>query len=307
MMSATPETPSKLIEAFWIEKYLTFEQDHHGVLRPTDHLFLAEYVLKNDLNDARRFEAALYRQGDSQPLQTYSGGDRLWCNRMWVNRKARSYDSLAELDRAHPPTDAYHWVIRGSDIAGASRPVRIGGAEGRSQIPRPHPMRLSQGGRCVPDFNAIDPAAPLLIEWERFEGARAGSGIDDTIFVFIDDCRGEVVYFGGLPTEADRISFDSTSVVVPAGVLRPGEPYTIFYSQCKMVDQDNHDGLINVAVNSFGIELDIRTAGTHHGEPCPEPLLMAPFRWKRKTRVAQGLETWPTVADEACPNAGYPT
>ncbi|MBX7124016.1 MAG: hypothetical protein K1X42_17965 [Opitutaceae bacterium] len=301
------EPPSKLIEAFWIEKYLTFAQGHDGALRPTDHLFLAEYALKNDLKDALKFEAALYRQRESEPIQRYSGRDRLWCNRLWVNRKARSFDSLADLDRAHPPTDTYHWVITGPEIGGTSRSIRIGGEAGRTQIPRPHPMRLSQERRCVSNFNAIDPAVPLLIEWERFEGAAAGLGFDDTIFVFIDDCRGEVVFFGGLPTEADRISFESTSVVVPAGLLRAGEPYTIFYSQCKMVDQDIRDGLVNVAVNSFGVELDIHTTGAQRGDPCPMRRRMAPFRWKRKTKVARGLETWPTVADEACPNSGYAT
>ncbi|MBS0417757.1 MAG: hypothetical protein JSR66_08585 [Proteobacteria bacterium] len=289
--------PAKLIEAFWIEKYLTFWQTHRGQLIPTDHLFLAEYVLRGDVSDARRFQADFFRLDSDIPLQTYGGADKLWCNRYWVNRKVRSFDSLDQLERAHPATDSYYWRVTGSTIAGDIRPIRIGGPEGRTQIPRPHPMRLAQAGQAVTEFDSIAADRPLTIEWDSFENARAGAVIDDTIFVFIDDCRGDVVYFGGLPVEAQRIRFDSTSVTVPAGTMRPGQPYTIFFSQCRMVDQDASDGLINCAVNSFGIELDFHTAGINTGEPCPEPRKMAPFRWKRKTRVLAGLETWPTIAD----------
>lgn len=296
-MTNVPDAPSRLIEAFWIEKYLTFSQTHEGRLVPTDHLFLAEYVLRGPAADALLFEAQFFRSGVETPLQAYDGRDRLWCNRYWVNRKVRSFDSLAELEQAHPPSDAYHWKVTGPTIAGDTKPMRIGGPEGRTRIPKPHPMRLSQRGQPVSNLNRIDAGAPLTIEWDRFENARAGAVIDDTIFVFVDDCRGDVVFFGGLPVEAERIRFDSTSVVVPAGTLKAGQPYTIFFSQCRMVDQDASDGLINCAVNSFGIELELRTDGLNSGPPCPEPRMMAPFRWKRKTRVQEGLETWPTIAD----------
>ncbi len=297
-MTTPTRAPSALIEVFWIEKYLTFSQTHQGNLVPTDHLFLAEYALRGAVSDAKLFNADLFRTGIETPLQSYSGEDKLWCNHLWVNRKARSFDTLAALELAHPPSASYYWEVSGTHIAGRIKPMRIGGPDGKTQIPAPHPMRLFQNGQPVRDLNAIDAAAPLTIEWNRFENSKAGAVIDDTIFVFIDDYRGHVVYFGGLPVEADRIRFDSTSVTVPSGTLKPGQPYTVFFSQCRMVDQDASDGLINCAVNSFGIELDLHTAGTNSADPCPEPRLMAPFRWKRKTRVSQGLETWPTIADD---------
>lgn len=296
-MTDVADAPSRLIEVFWIEKYLTFSQTREGRLIPTDHLFLAEYALRGDVSDAQLFEAQFFRLGAEAPIQTYDGRDKLWCNHYWVNRKARSFDSLAELEQAHPATDVYQWKVRGPTIAGDIKPIRIGGPEGQTRIPQAHPMRLSQQGRPVTDLDRVDSGLPLRIEWDRFEGARAGAVIDDTIFVFVDDCRGDVVFFGGLPIEAERIRFDSTSVGVPAGTLKPGQPYTIFFSQCRMVDQDASDGLVNCAVNSFGVELELRTAGVNTGPPCPEPRVMAPYRWKRKTRVQQGLETWPTVAD----------
>jgi hypothetical protein len=297
-MKSSPPGPTSLIEAFWIEKYLTYAQDRHGDLRPTDCIFLAEYALRGAVSDAQRFEAAVFRVGTDRPLATYSGRDRLWCNRMWVNRKSRSFDTLEALEQAHPATDAYSWQVTGFPAPVTFKPVRIGGPEARTQIPRPHAMRLRQAGHPVTDCERIDPSLPLDIEWNRFEGARTGPGIEDTIFVFVDDCHGEVVYFGGLPIEQDRIRFDATSTTVPAGVLKPGQPYTVFFSQCKIVDQDISEGLYNLAVNSFGVELDIRTLGVNPGPECPEPRRMAPFRWKRKTRVASGLETWPTIADD---------
>lgn len=300
-MNVATRPPSALIEVFWIEKYLTFSQDHKGNLVPTDHLFLAEYALRGGVSDAKLFGADFYRTGSVEPLQTYSGDDKLWCNRLWVNRKARSFDSLAALEMAHPASDTYYWEVNGAHITGRVRPVRIGGHAGRTQIPRPHPMRISQDGQRAHDLDSIDDSRPLLIEWDRFENAQSGPVIDDTTFVFIDNCYGDVVFFGGLPTEAEHIHFDSTSVIVPARTLEAGQPYTVFFSQCKMVDQDASDGLINCAVNSFGVELNLRTAGLNIEKPCPEPKWMAPYRWSRKTRVSQGLETWPTVADDRSP------
>jgi hypothetical protein len=296
-MTTSIRAPSALIGVFWIEKYLTFSQSHEGKLIPTDHLFLAEYALRGDVTDAKLFEAAFFRTGTATPLERYGGDDKLWCNRYWVNRKVRSFDTLEALEQAHPPSESYYWEVSGNCVAGRIKPMRIGGPEKKTQIPNPHAMRLSQNGRPVRDLTAIDASAPLLIEWNRFENAKAGEVINDTIFVFIDDCLGQVVYFGGLPIDAEFIPFDSTSVTVPAQVLKPGEPYTVFFSQCRMMDQDGSDGLINCAVNSFGIELDIHTSGVKSGAPCPEPRLMAPYRWKRKTRASRGFETWPTIAD----------
>jgi len=296
-MTNPVQLPSKLIEAFWIEKYLTFNQTHLGELIPTDHMFLAEYVLRKQASDADLFVAKFFSLDSDTPVATYTGDDPLWCNRQWVNRKVRSFDSLAELEAAHPATNSYRWEVEGSHVAGKIAPMRIGGPEARTQIPRPHPVRLFQSGHELKDLDAVEATRPLTIEWEKFEGGRSGPVIDDVVFVFVDDCRGDVVYFGGIPSEPEYTTFRSTSATVTAGTLRPGEPYTIFFSQCKIVDQDGSDGLINVAVNSFGVELDIHTLGTHAGEPCPEPRRMAPFRWKRKTRAIAGLETWPTIVD----------
>ncbi len=63
-----------------------------------------------------------------------------------------------------------------------------------------------------------------------------------------------------------------------------------------MVDQDIRDGLVNVAVNSFGVELDIHTT-VQRGDPA-HAVPHGAICWKRKTKVARGLETWPTAADE---------
>lgn len=296
-MTVEKSQMSTLIEAFWIEKYLTFSQGHDDSLKSTDCLFLAEYALRGDVSDADLFEAEFFRNAEHEPIARFDGGDALWCNRKWVNRKVRSFETLAELDAAYPPTDNFHWVVTGSSIQGVSNPVKIGGAEAKTDIPRPHAMRLFQDRNRVVDYEAIDPTRPLTIEWDPFPGGASGPVIDDLIFLFVDDCHGRIVYFGGLPIDPEYITYRSTSATIPAGALRPGEPFTIFLSQCRMVDQEPASDPINVAVNSFGVELDVFTLGTASNGECPVPRKRAPFMWLRKTKPGAGLETWPTIVD----------
>jgi hypothetical protein len=290
-------SPASLIEVFWIEKYLTFSQSHDDQLVSTDCMFVAEYALRGKVSDAECFEATLLRPGEDQPIEKYNGSDALWCNRLWVNRKVRSFDTLDELENAYPATDMFYWDVSGPSIRGQTQPIRIGGAEAKTNIPRPHAMRLFQDQKRVVDYTAIDHAKPLVIEWDPFPEGASGSIVDDLIFLFVDDCHGKIVFFGGLPVDPDYITYRSTSATIPAGTLRPGEAFTIFFSQCRMVDQDDSSGLLNVAVNSFGVELDIRTGGTASTLDCPEPRLKAPFMWLRKTGPGLGLETWPTIVD----------
>lgn len=286
-----------VIEAFWIEKYLTYIQRHDGTLESTDHIFLAEYALRNDVADAQLFDAAFFRVGSDTPIATYSGEDRLWCNQKWVNRKARSFDSLPALDQAYPPADQYYWKIGGPHFECTTTPLCLGGPHHRTEIPRPHALRLFQDSERVVDYLSIDPDQPLQIEWDPFPNGKPGLLFDDLIFLFIDNHEGEVVYFGGLPIDPDYITYRSTSATIAANTLKPGEPYTVFFSQCRMVDQNRSQGVFNVAVNSFGMELEIHTRGTPAPGACRGPRKMAPFRWTRKTRIPGSLETWPTILD----------
>jgi hypothetical protein len=295
-MTGHDKSMNTLIEVFWVEKYLTFSQNTDNRLVNTDCLFLAEYALRGDAADSELFEAAVYRNDLTEPLAVYTGADALWCNQLWVNRKVRSFDSLAELEQAFPATDSFRWEVKGA-VSGETRPIRIGGAKGQTDIPRPHAMRLYQDQVPVADYTTIDANRPLVVEWDPFPNGSSGPVVDDLVFFFVDDCRGAVVFFGGLPVDPDYITFRSTSVTIPAGTLHPGEPHTIFFSQCRMVDQDASAGLMNVAVNSFGVELDITTQGRPQRSPCPQPRLKAPFMWVRKARLEAGLETWPTLAD----------
>lgn len=300
--------PASLIEVFWIEKYLTFAQTADDRLLGTDCMFVGEYALRGEPSDSARFEAALYRNGQTAPVATYDGTDPMWCNKLWVNRKVQSFDSLADLEAAYPPTDRFHWKVSGSEIGGTTLPIGIGGPGGRTDIPQPHPMRLYQEGRRISDYRSVDADKPLTVEWNPFPGGKTGPVVDDLIFLFVDDCHGRVIYFGGLPVDPDYITFRSTSATIPAGTLRRGEDFTVFFSQCRMIDQMDSAGVMNVAVNSFGVELDIRTIGTA-AAPCPEPRLKAPFMWLRKTTPGGGLMTWPTIVDgrHCAPEATYNT
>lgn len=306
-MSDEIAAPASLIEVFWIEKYLTFEQTEDDQLFGADCMFVGEYALRGEPSGSSLFEAALYRNDENAPVATYDGADPLWCNKLWVNRKVQSFDSLADLEAAYPATDRFHWKVDGRSIRGVTSPICIGGTKGQTDIPRPHPMRLFQDGRRIRDYKSIDAETPLTVEWDLFPGGKTGPVVDDLIFLFVDDCHGRVIYFGGLPVDPDYITFRSTSATIPAGTLRPGEIFTIFFSQCRMIDQDDSSGIMNVAVNSFGVELDIGTKGSAATGSCPEPRLKAPFMWLRKTVPGTGLTTWPTIVDgkHCATNATY--
>lgn len=295
-MNTNQPVPASLIEVFWIEKYLTFSQTADDQLVATDCLFLAEYALRGMAEDSKLFEAAVFRNGEMEPVQTYTGVDPLWRNDLWVNRKVRSFDSLAQLEAAYPATDSFHWEVRGT-VAGSTPPIRIGGPNGKTDIPQPHAMRLFQNDVRISDYRAIDLKLPLVIEWDKFPRGSTGSVVDDLIFLFIDDCYGDIAFFGGLPVDPEYITYRSTSATIPPGTLRPGEPFTIFFSQCRVVDQEDTTGIMNLAINSFGVELDIHTAGEATSAERPQPRLRAPFMWLRKTSAGPGLETWPTIVD----------
>lgn len=297
-MTETKREMSEIIDTFWIEKYQTYVQTVDGDVRSTDTMFLAEYVLKGDVEDADLFEAECFQVGQDQPIASYSGADRLWCNRMWVNRKVRSFDSLERLDEAFPPSNQYIWRISGPVFSAETRQVCLGGAEEVTNIPKVHAVRLLQEGLSVVNNQEIDSTKPLLVEWDPFPQGKAGEIFDDLVFLFVDNFHGDVVYFGGLPIDPDYITFRSSAATIPAGSLNPGEPYTLFFSQCRMVDQTRHEGVNAVAVNSFGLELELHTQGDRAPDACQGERCMAPFRWKRKTRVEEGLETWPTILDD---------
>jgi hypothetical protein len=283
----------------WVEKYLTYSQDHEDQLTLTDAHFLAEIIFDGD-RDFDAIRATLREQASQTPLATYGGTDkRAFTNGYFYTRKTRSFDSLDDIDRRFPANDAFVWEISGPAGTFMLDPIRIGGPEGRTQVPKPSTIRLSQADTSIRNYDTIDPTAPLTISWDPFIGGGPlkGTKWSDLVFVLVSDCHGEVAYTGGAPgTDEDFVDYQDTSATVPAGRLRPGEPYVVFISQVNYVDFNESHGIGQLAANSFATELAVRTRGVAAADACTADLKPAQYLWTRKTR-GDAMESWPTLAD----------
>lgn len=283
----------------WVEKYLTYAQDHEDRLTLTDAHFLAEIIFDSD-RDFDAIHATLRKRGADEPLAAYAGSDkRAFTNGYFYTRKTRSFDSLEALDALHAPDSAFVWTIAGPSGELTLDPIRIGGPEGRTQVPKPSTIRLQQGSAAVKDYDAIDPATALTINFDPFVGGGPleGSVWSDLVFVLVSDCHGEVAYTGGAPgTDKDFVDYTDTSATVPAGRLRPGEPYVVFISQVNYVDFNESHGIGQLAANSFATELPVRTSGTPAPGACTKDLRPAQYLWTRKTR-GDAMVSWPTMVD----------
>jgi hypothetical protein len=283
----------------WVEKYVTYEQDHKGLLTLTDVHFLAEIIFEGD-RDFDSIKAAAFRGDEKEPLSTYGGADkRAFTNGYFYTRKSKSFDDVDGLEALHPADSTYSWAVDGP--AGKSRlaPIRIGGPEGVLQIPKVSTIRLLQGDAYVNDFLEINASQPMTIEWDPFEigGPLVGTVWNDLVFVLISDCHGKVVYTAGAPgTDEDYADFNDTSAVVPAGQLSPGSDYAVFISLVNYVDNNNSHGITQLAANSFAVEMSVRTDGADTTDACPKPARPAQYLWTRKT-VGDKMVSWPTVAD----------
>jgi len=297
--AAAAAAPPPDVTLTWVEKYLTYSQDRDDRLTLTDAHFLAEVIFDGE-RDFDAIHANVRRQGAAEPLATYGGSDkRAFTNGYFYTRKTRSFDSLEALEALHAPDSRFVWTIEGPAGEFTLDPIRIGGPELRTQIPKPSTIRLHHGEARIADYDAIDPAAALTIRWDPFVGGGPleGSVWSDLVFVLVSDCHGEVVYTGGAPgTDEDFVDYRDTSATVPAGRLRPGEPYVVFISQVNYVDFNESHGIGQLAANSFATELPVRTAGTAAPDACKSNLRPAQYLWSRKTR-GEAMQSWPTMVD----------
>lgn len=290
--------PAPDVTMTWVEKYLTYRQDHEDRLTLTDAHFLAEIIFDGE-RDWDAVRAEIRRPGAPASLASYGGSDkRAFTNGYFYTRKTRSFDSLEELDASHPADGNYVWRLSGPAGTFELDPIRIGGPEARTQVPKPSTIRLAQDGAPVRDYDAIDPALPLTLSWDPFQGGAPLGSTDwsDFVFVLVSDCHGNVVYTAGAPGDADWVDYTETSATVPAGRLQPGQPYVAFISMVNMVDHNLSHGISQLAANSFATELPIRTAGAAAPEACAKDVKPAQYLWTRKTR-GEAMESWPTVAD----------
>ena len=176
--------PARDMDMTWIEKYVTYTQDHHGQLQATDYHFMAEviYAKRSTIKNVVSF---LFVEGSDTPLASYAENDPFaFTNGLFYTRKSESFNDLASLEAAHPATGHYVWEIHGPGGDIQLDPIRIGGPELRTRIPDTSPIYLSQSGRPVTDFNNIEPDMSLGIGWDPFTiGARWKEPTGMTLFL----------------------------------------------------------------------------------------------------------------------------
>lgn len=297
---ATSE-PVRDMDMTWVEKYITYTQDHQGQLKVTDYHFMAEviYAKRSTIKNVNSF---LYVKGSDIPLAGFAEKDPFaFTNGLFYTRKSKSYDDLASLEAAHPASGHYVWEIRGPGGNIQLDPIRIGGPELRTRIPATSPIYLSQSGQPVTDFNGINPDVSLGIAWEPFiiGAPLEGTDWDDLVFVLVSDCHGKVVYTSGAPEDEEGFAdFSATSTEMPAELLESGMNYVVFISQVNYVDANVSYGIEQLAANSFAVELEVRTAGRISlDRSCPEPAHKAAYLWSGKTPAGAGMVPWPAFLD----------
>jgi hypothetical protein len=284
------------ISHVWLEKYSVYRQTAAGELINLDFMLLNE-VIPFRVED--RYQVQCFRGSETEPFVTFGSGNRLsFVNEWLLDRKARSHDSAEELDALFPNT-TYRYRIE--DDKGINElTLSLGGPEGITTYPPVPLLSISQPG-C--SSGIFDHAQELTIRWSAFEtdsGPAKGLPLfaENTIFVLIDNCRGETVYTGGSGNKTERMSPSTTEFKVPAHVLEPGMRYTVFVCFIKIRSSDSvavRDAVISgVAVNSAVTELAFVTAGeARNSRECPPIEMRANYRWPGKLRSADELLPWP--------------
>jgi hypothetical protein len=230
---------------------------------------------------------------------TFGSGNRLsFVNEWLLDRKARSHDSAEELDAQFPNT-TYRYRVQDAKGTHELR-LLLGGDDGTTRYPDVPRITLAQQDNST---DSLDYARDITVQWLPFETVPRPAGDlpwfgENTIFVLIDNCRGETVYTGGSGNKRERMSPMATQFLIPAHVLEPGMRYTVFVCFIKIRSADlvtvGDAALSGVSVNSAVTELEFKTAGeARDSRECPPLELRANYRWPGKLRSAGELLPWP--------------
>lgn len=178
------------------------------------------------------------------------------------------FDSVAELDAAHPNGD-YTFNIEMQDRT-VNATMNIAGPDGKTDIPAPITITFHQDDKKVPS-SAIDPAKQLTIRWSDYSNGRKDPKgiVDDMIFVVMADCYGERITHTGLPFQGDYTKFDVTEVVVEAEFLKTGHPYSIFVEFPHVVDSSIVNGVSGFTSYATATYMDVLTTGPDTSTTCP--------------------------------------
>jgi hypothetical protein len=119
--------------------------------------------------------------------------------------------------------------------------------------------------------NSVDPDEDLEVTWSAFVTGEADPNgiVDDLLFVVVGNCRGEKIEHSGRPFEGTPyLTYTTSSYIVPAAKLAPGEPHQLFVEHAR-VDTSMEAGVVGLVTYAATSFLDFRATGEAEGEPCP--------------------------------------
>jgi len=249
------------ISFFVLVKSSNYAQDPDGQLELLNYHFFSEIFLRPG---GSLTSATLIRAGSqSDSMEYVSRGDNYYF-------EGGHFDSEEQVDRAHP-NGRYLFDITTPTVQLRGLELGLEGPGGATDIPKPITVSLWQGDARVDPFS-VDPAKDLVVRWSEYSnGIEDPRGmVDDMIFVVIADCQGERIFHTGLPFEGDYTTFRTTQILVKAGVLRPGQPYSAFVEFPHVVDSKLEKGVPGFSSYATATYLDLGTTGPRADHACPD-------------------------------------
>lgn len=244
-----------------IVKSSNYAQDTAGQLTLLNYHFFSEIFLRPEgtLTSATLTPSS----APSGRMEYESRGDNYYV-------EGGHFDSLEEVDEAYP-NGRYVIDIETPAVSLEDLTLDLAGPGGVTDIPSPITVSLWQDELQV-DPLSVDPAVDLVVRWSEYSnGAEDPRGIvDDMIFLVIADCEGERIFHTGLPFQGEYTTFRTTEMLVEAGRLSPGRPYSAFVEFPHVVDSRLEEGVPGFASYATATYLDLRTLGPRADQACPD-------------------------------------
>ena len=248
------------ISFFVLVKSSNYAQDSVGQLTLMNYHFFSEIFL---LPGGQVTSASLSPATDpSRVMEFVDQGDTYWV-------EGGHFDSVEELDAAYPNGD-FVFNLTMPSVQLEDVVLRLAGAEGQTDIPDPITIYLEQDGEMVSPLQ-IDATKDLVVRWSEYSnGAADPRGVvDDLIFVVVADCHGERIFHTGLPFQGDFLTYRATEVVVEAGTLGTGQPYSGFVEFPRVADSKIVDGIPGFTSFANSTYVDLHTIGPASDPTCP--------------------------------------
>ncbi len=248
------------IQFFVLVKSSNYAQAADGSLTLLNYHFFSEVF---PFPDGEITAAVLRREGTEPAVFEYEDrGEKFYY-------EGGHFETVEGADARHP-NGLYSFDITTGNDGVIHAQLSLAGPDGETDIPAPVRISLSQGGQDISPIE-IDPEKNLDIRWSDYSNGRDDPRgiVDDMIFVVVADCHGERLFHTGLPFgEKPNMHHAVRQVMVQAGLLRPGEPYSMFVEFPHVVDSvmaGKTPGFTSFATATY---LDMKTSGVAVGE-CP--------------------------------------